>query len=172
MGVCAMFPVSWEVWDVLKISPGECNLMVDQPMTCDSITSTCSNFFTVLTVTIVVSVSCSCISYTTISLKKYIRIADEKANTILQMKRSTNTSRIQATKLLFYFFTINWVPYGLTRFYTLFNPTFSQFQTLTTCFHALSTVLFMIIPMIYYKMDGGFHRYLKNLYINFQGWKK
>ena len=156
IGLCAMFPIAWDMWDYLKIVPGECNLMVDQPMTCDSIVSTCSNFFTVLTVTIVITVSCVCISRTTIRLKKYIRKADERANTILQMKRSTNTSRIQATKLLFYFFTINWVPYGLTRFYAQFNPTFPKFQTLATCFHALSTVLSMIIPIIYYKMDGGF----------------
>ena len=168
VGICAISPIAWEVWNTLEMIPGECHFVIDQPMTCNTFTDPCSNFVSVLTITIVISVSCNFIIFTTRKLKKLIHLADEKANTILQMKRSTNTSRIQATTLLFYFFTFNWVPYGISRLYGLWKPTFSKFQTVTTCFHALSTVLFMIIPMIYYKMDGGFQRYLKNLFPKFK----
>ena len=168
VGICAVSPVAWDVWNTLEMIPGECHVVIDQPMTCNTFTDPCSNFFTVLTVTVVISVSCVFIKKTTVKLEKIIHLADEKVNTILQIKRSTNTSRIQATKLLFYFFTFNWVPYGISRLYGLWNPTFSRFQTVTACFHALSTVLFMIIPIIYYKMDGGFQRYLKNLFSKFQ----
>ena len=169
VGICALFPITWNVWNAFKMFPSECNLVVDQPMTCNSITDACSNLFTVISVTIVISVSCICIRTTTVKLKRLIRQNDERANTILQMKRSTNTARIQATIYLLYFFEFNWIPYGQSKFYALWNPTVSKYQTVCACFHALSTVLFMIIPMIYYKMDAGFQRYLKNLFLKFRG---
>ena len=179
-GVTLMFFVTWDIWNALKITPGECSNSKStalvhhhhhhhhqhrqinaQSMICKSIREPCSNFMTFMAVSVAITASNLCIFVTNAKLTRLIRHADERANTILQMKRSTNTSRIQATIYLTFFFTLNWLPYGLSRFYVFLEPTFSRFQTLNTCFYALSTVLFVIIPMIYYKMDGGFQRFLK-----------
>ena len=162
IGVIAMAGIAWEVWKVLLLSPGECFSGSLQPMTCTSILRPCSNVVTVFIVSIVITVSCRCVLLTTRKLKQLIQQADARANTILQMRRSTNTSRIQATFYLYFFFIVNWVPYGLSRFYSLLKPTFQQFQTLTVCFHVVSTMLFTLIPAIYYKMDGGFQRFIKD----------
>ena len=163
IGVIAMSGIAWEIKEVLLISPGECFSGSLQPMKCTSILRSCSNaVVTVSIVSIVITVSCTCISLTTQKLKQLIQQADARANTILQMRRCTNTSRIQATLYLFFFFTFNWVPYGLSRFYIFLKPTFQQFQTVTICFHVVSTILFTLIPAIYYKMDGGFQRFVKD----------
>ena len=162
IGVIAMAGIAWEVWKVLLLSPGECFSGSLQPMTCTSIFRPCSNVVTVPIVSTVITVSCICILLTTWKLKQLIQKADARANNILQMRRCTNTSRLQATLYLYFFFTVNWVPYGLSRFYSLLKPTFQQFQTLTLCFHVMSTILFALIPAIYYKMDRGFQRFVKD----------
>ena len=174
-GGLLMCPIAWDIWKFLEFHPSECLfptvtdkgrswMQTDLMMKCNSVFAHCSTFVTIVTVACAITVSSRCINYSTRLLTSMIRKADGRANTILQMRRSTNTSRIQATTYLALVFSFNWVPYGLSRFYVLLNPTFPAFQTVTTCFHALSTVLFVFIPLIYYKMDGGFQKFANALF--------
>lgn len=170
MGVCATMVVASNSWYFLYIRPGEC--MIDytpkqpqQPrIQCHSIFAPCSTTLIVLVVSLVITISCLAIKTTTVRLRKLIEQADARANRILNMRRTTNTSRIQATMHLHHSYIISWVPYGVSRFYVLFQPTFPRFQTVTTCFRALSTVMYVVIPIIYYKMDGGFYTFLKGYF--------
>ena len=97
-------------------------------------------------------------------IKAIIKAGDERANNVLQMKRRTNTARIEATRFLWYLFTIGWVPYGVSRLFIFTRPTHKVYQTVGAICHALSTLVFSAIPIAFYKMDGKFAGFVGNMF--------
>ena len=163
LGLLALCPIFWDCWNYLQQTVGDCSTTYSEPIECGSLTDSCSTLTIVITVTVTITISSSLVNGTSRKLTNLINAADERANTILQMKRSTNTSRIKATQYLWIVFSLEWVPYGASRFFVFKKPTLSEFLTITTCCHALSTVTFLSIPIIYYKMDGRFAKLINEI---------
>ena len=126
---------------------------------CPSIIKPCSTFITFITVTLAITPVCLCIQWATFKLKRFVKVNDRKAKEIRNMNRMTNTARIRATMFLIVAFIIEWVPYGISRLYVFTKPSFNTFQTVSSCGHALSTFIYVSIPIIYYKMDGKFSNF-------------
>ena len=101
-------------------------------------------------------------------MKAIVKAGDERANNVLQMKRRTNTARIEATRFLWYLFTIGWAPYGVSRLFIFTRPTHQVFQTVGAICHALSTLVFSVIPIAFYKMDGKFASFVGNMFATHQ----
>ena len=123
---------------------------------------------TTVVVAIVTTFTSVVIRVTTKLMKKIIKAGDQRANNVLQMKRRTNTARIEATRFLYYLFTIGWVPYGVSRLFIFTRPTHQVFQTVGAICHALSTLVFSTIPIAFYKMDGKFASFVGNMFSTHQ----
>ena len=101
-------------------------------------------------------------------MKAIIKAGDERANQVLQMKRRTNTARIEATRFLWYLFFIGWAPYGVSRLFVFTRPTHQVHQTVGAICHAFSTLVFSAIPIAFYKMDGKFAGFVGNMFATHQ----
>ncbi|XP_066924127.1 uncharacterized protein [Clytia hemisphaerica] len=167
-GIISLVPITWELWRYFETDDTQCNVVVvDAKIECH-LDKPCAVMVTTVVVTMVTTFTNVAIGITTKGIKKIIKAGDERANNALQIKRRTNTARIEATHFLWYLFTIGWVPYGVSRLFIFTQPTHQVFQTVGAICHALSTSIFSIIPVVFYKMDGKFASFVGNIFSTHQ----
>ena len=159
IGVICVVPITWELWETYTRSSIQCNTKVVK-----------SGAFmgSTIVITMIIVFSSITIHLTTKRMKAIIKAGDERANQVLQMKRRTNTARIEATRFLWYLFFIGWAPYGVSRLFVFTRPTHQVHQTVGAICHALSTLVFSAIPIAFYKMDGKFAGFFGNMFATHQ----
>ena len=123
-----------------------------------------TSFISVIIITIIISSGNIIISFTSRKICHLIRAADERANRILNIRRTTDTARVRATTRLIVCFISEWIPYGLARLSGFITDDRMMFDSINRIAHMLSILIYITIPMIYYKMDGQFYSYVKNLF--------
>ena len=161
IGITSVLPVGWELWRYLNQSGSECKVSsLRTPLQCDSVLKPCSTFITVVMATLIITFSSVAIGRSTRMLRRFIKDADQRAAQILKQDRQTDTSRVRATVFLWYAFSIEWIPYGLSRFVIFLETEKTTFYSVTKLGHALSTLAFVTVPIVYLKIDNRFSRYV------------
>lgn len=147
IGVSVSCPILWESW--------EC---IIDPVRNGGFKSFCTIILLSLSIIIFVVVN----RYTTILLKSMVQNADLRATRDLNIQRRTNTTRIEATKVLGYMLIVAWVPYGISKLLKFVPWEYHIHMTMTRICHCISVTTYVCIPTIYLKMDAKFGKFFKS----------
>lgn len=149
----------------VKYSRSECTLAFRQKMMkCKGLFSECSGFPIVIIITFTI-LGCSLTLYVlTKKLKQKVTNSDKRISAVSTKTRITNTRRIQATHYLWLVSILEWLPYGKARLTIYGNFSMNIFFTISGISHTISTLYFLSVPIIYYKMDRKFYEYVHKMH--------